>query len=147
VRDTLRALVFLWAALAAAFALAQASPVAQPSAEDARAIRAVVEEQLAAFKVDDGEKAFSYAAPVIRERFRTAAAFMDMVRDGYAPLYRPRMVEFLSSAIIEGDTVQAVRVVGQDGDVKVALYFMERQADGSWKIKAVELAPATAVSA
>lgn len=140
----LRLLGFLLAWLAATAAWAQ--PV-QPSGEDASAIRAVVEAQLAAFRADDAETAFSYAAPVIRRKLGSADAFMEMVRDGYAPLYRPRLVEFLPAAVIEGETVQAVRVVGQDGEVKVALYFMERQADGSWKIKACELAPATALSA
>lgn len=142
VRRHFLGLLAAWLAAAAAFA----QPL-QPSGEDARAIRAVVEAQLAAFRADDAETAFSYAAPVIRERFGTAAAFMQMVRDGYAPLYRPRLVDFLPAAEIDGETIQAVRVVGEDGVVKVALYFMERQGDGSWKIKACELAPATAHSA
>jgi hypothetical protein len=136
----------LWLSFLAATALAQPAPLA-PGSDDARAIRAVVEAQLEAFRADDEEAAFSHAAPAIRERFGTAAAFMAMVREGYASLYRPRLVEFLSAAVIDGETVQAVRVVGQDGVVKVALYFMERQGDGGWKIRACDLAPATAVSA
>lgn len=117
----------------------------QPNAEDAGAIRAVIEAQLEAFQMDDEEKAFSYASPGIREKFKTAAEFMAMVRESYRALYRPRLVHFLPAAVIGGEIVQAVRVVGPDGEVKVALYSMEKQPAGSWKIRACDLAPSTAV--
>ena len=35
---------------------------------------------------------------------------------------------------IDGRLTQLVNVVGPDGVARVALYFMERQADGSWRI-------------
>ena len=46
------------------------------SAADARAVRQVIEAQLDAFKRDDAPRAFSYAAPGIREAFGTPEKFM-----------------------------------------------------------------------
>lgn len=140
-------LIFLLALAAGPLsALAQAQPAyPQPSAADARAIRTVIEAQLDAFRRDDAQAAFSHAAPAVRKAFRTAERFIDMVKDGYAILYRPATVHFLPPAIIGGETIQAVRVIGPDGEVKVALYSMEKQPDGSWKIRACDLAPSTAV--
>jgi hypothetical protein len=139
------ALIVLWLALLGGRALGQDPRYLQPEPEEAHAIQSIIQAQLDAFQKDDAEKAFSYAAPAIRKRFGTAERFMTMVRESYAILYRPASVQFLPPAIIDGETIQALRVVGRDGTVKVALYFMERQADGSWKIKACELAPSAAV--
>src|SRR6516225_5395557 len=65
-----------------------------PSPADAAAIRNVIESQFAAFQRDDGEAAFAFASPRIRERFATAENFMRMVREGYAAVYRPRDTAF-----------------------------------------------------
>ena len=74
-----------------------AAPAPSPAAEaDAAAIRQVVEAQLAAFQRDDGVAAFGYASPSIQEQFNNPDVFMEMVRTGYAPVYRPREVEFLA---------------------------------------------------
>jgi hypothetical protein len=110
------------------------------------AIRAVIADQLAAFRKDDDSRAFSHASPGIRKQFRTAQRFMDMVRESYFPLYRPRSTDFLEPAVIQGDIIQPLRVVAQDGTVLVALYVMERGADGKWKIRGCELAPSAAQS-
>lgn len=110
------------------------------------AIRAVIADQLAAFRKDDDSRAFFHAAPGIRKQFRTAQRFMEMVRESYFPLYRPRSTDFLEPAVIQGDIIQPLRVVAQDGTVLVALYVMERGADGKWKIRGCELAPSAAQS-
>ncbi len=106
---------------------------------EASAIRSVIERQLAAFGRDDGPGAFAFASPGIRARFRTAEIFMDMVRRHYAPVYRPRQVDF--GALSQGPEgpVQELLLVGPDGRSVTALYFMERQPDGSWRINGVRL--------
>jgi hypothetical protein len=119
--------------------LAAAPPINAQTAADAGAIRAVVEQQLAAFQRDDGETAFGFASPGIREHFGTAENFMQMVRSGYQPVYRPREVSFGALTSVEGKLVQRVLLVGPDGVAVVALYTMERQADGSWRISACYL--------
>jgi ketosteroid isomerase-like protein len=125
-------------ALAATPVLAQ-SPSNLPGPEK-RAIRSVIEAQIGAFRADDGERAFGYAAPNIRGIFRTAENFMAMVRRGYQPVYRPRDVAFGDLVVVEATQVQKVYVVGPDGKRVLALYAMERQADGTWRIAGCSLA-------
>jgi hypothetical protein len=98
------------------------------------AIRGVVQSQLDAFRRDDGAAAFAYASPTIREMFRTPEGFMAMVRQGYAPVYRPRHVAFGEVVMYRGHVTQRVHLVGPDGTPVVARYLMERQPDGSWRI-------------
>ncbi|MBM3491804.1 MAG: DUF4864 domain-containing protein [Alphaproteobacteria bacterium] len=105
-----------------------------PDAAAGAAIRQVIERQLAAFRADDGETAFAFASPLIRSQFGTADAFMRMVRTGYPSVYRARQVQFRALAVISGRLVQQVALVGPDGKAGLALYFMEAQADGAWRI-------------
>jgi hypothetical protein len=60
--------------------------------------------------------------------------FLEAVRQGYRPVYRPRQVEFRELRVMDGAVVQQVYVVGPDNEPKLALYFMEKQPDGSWRI-------------
>ena len=101
---------------------------------DRSSIRVVVESQLAAFQRDDGARAFSYASPTVRRQFGTPERFMHMVRTSYAAVYRPREVAF-RDVVVAGDVpAQKVLLVGPDGVPVMAIYPMQRQADGSWKI-------------
>ena len=101
---------------------------------DRSSIRDVVESQLAAFQRDDGARAFSYASQTVQRQFGTPEKFMHMVRTGYPPVYRPREVEF-RDLVVAGDVpAQKVLLVGPDGVPVMAIYPMQRQADGSWKI-------------
>jgi hypothetical protein len=119
-------------------------PAAQASdptvtAADKSAIRQVVQSQLDAFQKDDGAKAFSYASPSIHSIFESSDNFMSMVKSGYAPVYRPRNVQFGPLENIEGVPVQHVFLVGPDGLGVDALYYMEREPDGTWRINGCEL--------
>jgi hypothetical protein len=110
-------------------ALAQEAPV---PAADAKAIEEVIRAQLAAFAKDDARKAFSYAAPGIRQMFGTPENFLAMVRTGYPVVYRPAAVNFLKPTGGDGEVIQPVRMSDADGTRWIALYLMQRQADGSW---------------
>ncbi len=101
---------------------------------DKQAIQAVIADQLAAFRRDDGPAAFAHATAKIQARFQTPEIFMQMVRGGYQPVYRPRLVEFRDIVELHGMPIQRVYLVGPDGVPVIALYPMERQADGAWKI-------------
>jgi hypothetical protein len=141
----LAAFVALATALAAAFA-----PPSQADEIDgaaSAAIRSVIESQMAAFKVDDGPAAFAYASPGIQAQFQTPDYFMQMVKTGYQPVYRPQAVEFLELVQSERGPVQAVHVIGPDGRAVIALYSMERQPDGSWRIDGCTLTAAPDVGA
>jgi hypothetical protein len=113
-----------------------------PTAADGQAIRQVIEGQIAAFRREDGAAAFAYASPGIQSRFGDVETFMDMVRTGYAPVYHPREVEFRRLQVHDGLPIQEVLVVGPDGQPVTALYFMERQPDGSWRISGCTLVKA-----
>ena len=129
---TSRLFLAVWAILVSSTGLAGAQ--AAFSADDVRTIRNVIERQIDAFKRDDAAEAYSFAAPGIRKSFPTAEIFLDMVRQGYRPVYRPRSIAFDALTRIEGTLVQPVRVIGPDGEPVTALYIMERQSDGNWKI-------------
>ena len=122
--------------LAACLAAAPRTGQAQ-TAEQQSAVVEVIQNQLSAFQRDDGPGAYRFAAPNIRTLFPTADVFMDMVRRGYGFLIDPAAVEFLDVRAEGGDLYQAVRVIDRDGKRRIAIYRMERQEDGSWKIAAV----------
>ena len=109
------------------------------SAGDAASVRGVVEAQLAAFAADDAKRAFSYAAPAIREMFGDAERFMVMVRGGYPVVYRPATVTFLKPAWVQGQLVQGVQLSDDGGALWLAVYRLERQADASWRIAGCEV--------
>ena len=103
-------------------------------AGDEESIRGVISDQMAAFRRDDAAGAYSFATPKIQQQFGNADIFLEMVRTGYRAVYRPSSVEFLELVTVEGQLVQRVYVIGPDGRPRIALYIMERQPDGSWKI-------------
>jgi hypothetical protein len=109
---------------------------------DSAAIRAVIADQLSAFLHDDGPGAFSYASPTIQQLFHDPGTFMDMVRTGYRSVYRARGVEFRELGMMEKRLIQQVYMTGPDGIPVLALYEMQRQADGSWRINGVSIARA-----
>ncbi len=104
------------------------------SAADRSAIRYAIQSQVDAFRRDDGESAFGYASPAIRGMFGTSEIFMDMVRQGYQPVYRPRVFDFREIVILHGQVTQKVHVVGPDGRPVTAYYPMVRLPDGTWRI-------------
>lgn len=136
----MRALLVLLILIVAAPAAAQrATPAADVGTDDRIAIQKVISGQIAAFRRDDADAAFAFAAPGIQRMFGNAETFMSMVRGGYRPVYRPREFTFRELVVIDGHLVQPVAVVGPDGGRVTALYHMERQPDGSWRIAGCHL--------
>ena len=105
-----------------------------PASEDVAAFRQVIDKQIAAFNRDDADGAYQFASPRIKSIFPTPEIFMAMVKRGYQPVYRARDYSFDDVVMMEGEIVQPVRITLPEGDVVVALYTMERQADGTWRI-------------
>ncbi|MGE0120902.1 MAG: DUF4864 domain-containing protein [Dongiaceae bacterium] len=121
--------------LLALLAAVAGHPAAAPADEaDAPAIRQIIEAQMAAFRRDDGPGAYAFASPTIQQKFGNADIFMEMVRTGYAAVYRPRTVEFRALRTENGRLLQDVFVIGPDGNPALAVYEMQRQPDGSWRI-------------
>jgi hypothetical protein len=102
--------------------------------DDVTAGQSVIRSQEEAFARDDAAAAYAFAAPSIQSQFRTPETFMYMVRNGYAPVYRHRSFEFGEAKFDDGKWVQVVHVIDAEGAAWDAIYFLERQGDGSVKI-------------
>lgn len=138
-QSVLRCMLFAVVTLAGAECAADG--MAGVAAEEARAMRAVIEAQLEAFAADDAVRAFSYASPSIRALFGDAASFMAMVHQGYEMLIRPTEAMFLRPVEVEQEVMQAVHLRDQDGRAWLAIYDMQRQPDQSWRINGCIVKP------
>lgn len=114
--------------------LGLSGPAAAQSGTDRAAVQSVIEQQIQAFLRDDAATAYSFASPGIRAAFPTEDIFMQMVQQGYPQVYRPRSYEFGELIAKDGRLEQTVDLVDADGVFWTALYTLERQPDGSWKI-------------
>jgi len=132
----MRPLRTLLAACLTTFLLA--GTAAADPAGDIRAAEALVRNQIAAFSADDGERAFSFAAPDVRQKFGDAAQFMKMVRQSYGAVYRPISLKFQPANFPDPQSndvmLQAVEVTDANGGYWMATYQIERQTDGEWRI-------------
>jgi hypothetical protein len=107
--------------------------------DEVAAAQNVILSQERAFGRDDAAAAYSFAAPAIRQLFPRAEIFMDMVQNSYAPVYRHKSFEF-GEARTEGNWVaQRVHIVDANGEPWEALYTLEQQSDGSFKITGCSL--------
>lgn len=122
--------VLLAALMAVLFAVA---PGFAQSEAERTAVQSTIEQQIQAFLRDDGDAAYSFAAPNIQQRFPTAEIFMEMVRGGYQPVYRPRSHVFGELKPSVGGLEQIVEIVDADGEHWTARYTLEL-VDGAWRI-------------
>ena len=123
------------------------TPAVADEAGDARSMaRNVIESQIQAFLNDDSAVAYSFAAPAIKQLYPDESRFFDMVKRGYAPVFRPgnfAFGRFKLSADGSG-LVQEVLIEGPNGQDWTALYSLERQPDGSFRIDGVQMIKAAA---
>ncbi len=108
---------------------------------DRASIRIAIERQLQAFRNDDAVGAFAFASPGIQQTFQNPENFMQMVKNYYQPVYRPRSVIFDDLAVVNGSLAQPVLLLGPDEIPVRALYLMEKQLDGTWRIHGCHLVP------
>jgi Domain of unknown function (DUF4864) len=102
--------------------------------DDQGTIQDIIRDQIEAFRRDDGDTAYSFAAPTLKQYFPTAEGFMAMVRNGYQPIYRAQHFSFGELKQADGKFLQSVDIVGPDGVSWRAIYTFVRQDDGSLKI-------------
>ena len=103
--------------------------------------KSIITEQLQAIARDDGTSAYAEAAPNVQQIFPSPDAFMNMVQSGYPPIYRNKQYNFGDAGVDDaGRPFQKVEILGADGARYAAIYFMEHQPDGSWKISGVVMA-------
>ncbi|MEM6490740.1 MAG: DUF4864 domain-containing protein, partial [Pseudomonadota bacterium] len=133
----MKTLRILFAACAALLLAAQAS-AESPSVETA-AIQDVISRQIDAFRAEDAAAAFAFAAPGIQERFGDAATFIRMVKSGYGAIYRAADIRFGKIGGHHGVILQQVDVTADDGEQVRAIYAMEKQPDGQWRIAGCQI--------
>lgn len=126
----------MWLLITAACSLALPAPAqaARFSAADEKNVREVVQGQLDALARDDADKAFSYAAPNVRQAVGTASGFLAMVRDGYPVVYRPASVAFLKPEGQGNQVIQRVHMLDAHGESWLAIYSLQRQPSKAWRI-------------
>lgn len=124
---------------AISFALVLSFAPSASAAEPVDTVQDIITGQISAFLNEDAETAYSFASPAIRHKFPDRNIFFEMVKRGYQPVYRPDNFKFGRSKI-EGDNIfQEVLIVGPDGSDWTALYQMQKQPDGSYKINGVQM--------
>lgn len=106
---------------------------------DETAIQSIIERQLAAFRADDAAAAYGFASDTIQMKFGSADQFLYMVKTMYYPVYRPAAYEFMTLAVEPGGIFQPVLIAKNNGDTVVALYLMEKDETGQWRIAGVKL--------
>jgi len=105
------------------------------NSQDQAEFQRIITAQISAFRADDGAAAYEFAAPAVRKFFPTVEVFMAMVRNGYPQVYRPQSFIF-NEALTDpqGRPAQKVTILGPDGKTYMAIYTLEKQADGKWLI-------------
>jgi Domain of unknown function (DUF4864) len=110
---------FLISALLFVFLLAPA----RAESADQQAFQAVISGQLDAFKTEDYQTAYSYAAPIVKGVFPNVDTFMAMVKRGYGPIYKNSKYVFTE---LKTDTLgrpaQHVIITASDGKRYEAVY-------------------------
>ena len=122
-----------------AVVLGLCGPAAAFTDADRSAVQSTIEQQLKAFLSDDATAAYSFAAPNIKAIFPTEDIFMQMVMQGYKPVYRSMSHEFGELKETPAGLEQTVDIVDSAGEFWTAVYTLQQQPDGSWKITACRL--------
>jgi hypothetical protein len=137
---------FWKSAIAAALFLSSAAVNAEENLDSA-AFQTIIRNQMNAFASGDAQTAFGFATGSLQRRFQTPDVFMEMVRQGYQPVYRPQSVTFGRSKMTSYGPTQEVYVTGPNGKNWLALYSFEQQDDGSWRISGCYLTKSPGFSA
>ena len=103
--------------------------------------------QFKAFRAGDDATAYGYAAPNVKRIFPTLDTFMGMVTGGYKPVHKPQRFSFGKSEETSPTTIiQQVLIVGPDGKDYEAVYTLELQPDGIWRVTGVSLRASKSLS-
>lgn len=118
----------------AATGFAQPQPMKASKPEVRKAVVALIEAQLAAFRKGAGAEAHGYASTELR-RQKPLPVFMEIVRTNYPEIWANRRAEV---GIVRDDGVSAkvvVRVYSDDGDASYD-YGLVKEA-GGWRVHGV----------
>lgn len=116
-----------------------ALPAATLPAADVEAIHQAVQRQLDALKKGDAAGAFALTTDDTRNRLGTPDKFLQVIKEQYDPVYRHRLAMLSTIHVINGKVYQLVRLTDQESHVWVAIYAVNKDKQGAWKIDGCEL--------
>ena len=103
-------------------------------------IRDVIRQQIEAFKRNEISAAFDLATPEIQDQFLTSDIFFRMVIKNYAVILTHKTWNFGNLTKIRNEEyIQTVNFYEKDGRILKALYVMEQQPEGNWRIGGCKL--------
>ncbi len=110
--------------------------VADESEMVMKEVRNTISSQIEAFKENNIEKAYRFAAPNIQAQFPTPQVFGMMVRNGYPVIWRPKSFKFTKFQDLGNKSIQRVLFQSYNGSIETYDYILEKYAD-LWKISGV----------
>lgn len=102
--------------------------------------QAIIDGQLRAFLDGDAELAYSFAAPIIRLKFKNSQEFMTMVKNYYGPVYNPKQYYFIDAKYFEGSIYHNLQIISQENTSFLATYSLIKEGS-EWKISGCALYP------
>ena len=129
--------IFLLCTILFAHSLSKAEDIIE---QDLFETENIIKSQIQAFIDKDAEKAFSYAAPMIKLRFENPIAFMNMVENYYEPVYNPKQYYFLDAKHFEGSVYHQLQIISQSNLSYVATYSLVKD-NNEWKISGCSVYP------
>jgi hypothetical protein len=113
---------------------------------DAKAIQVAVRSQIEALSVNDAVGAFQLATLDRQSRIGSPDKFLSLIKKHYQPLHQHLLVLYSRPAVVKGETFQAVRVTDKSSHVWLAVFQMQAEQGGRWKIDACYLLETKKVS-
>ena len=124
-----------WVALFYVFILKSIS-FADESGAAMKEVQKTISSQISAFKQNDFNKAYTFAAPNIQAQFPSPEVFGLMVRNGYPVIWKPKSFKFIEFKDLGNRCIQRVLFQSYDGSLETYDYILEKN-DNVWKIAGV----------
>ncbi|MDC3025398.1 DUF4864 domain-containing protein [bacterium] len=105
-------------------------------ADESAMVRNTISSQIEAFKENNIEKAYTFAAPNIQAQFSKPEVFGLMVKNGYPTIWRPKSFKFTKFQNLGNKSIQRVLFQSFDGSLETYDYILEKYGD-LWKIAGV----------
>ena len=109
-------------------------------ADEGRAVMEAVQNtislQIVAFKKNDIEEAYTFAAPNIQAQFPNPETFGLMVRKGYPIIWKPKSFKFVNFKDLGDKCIQRVLFQSYNGSLETYDYILEKD-NNLWKIAGV----------
>ena len=95
-----------------------------------------ISSQIDAFKKNDVEEAYTFAAPNIQAQFPNPETFGLMVRNGYPIIWKPKSFKFVKFKNLGDKCIQRVLFQSYNGSLETYDYILEKN-NNLWKIAGV----------